>query len=125
MVKISSNLFLNVVNDHIKTVRTKVSKSTDILNRTKTNLSAAILLLLYQTLIQPYFDYCNIIWSVGESVLLEKLFVKQKKVIRTVTFAKWNAHMEPLFDNLRLLKLRVINIYQTSPKWPSLKPRQI
>ena len=73
-------------NDHINTICSKVSKSTGILQRTKQNLSAAT--LLYQTLIQPYFDYCNIIWSVGESVHLEKLFVKQKKAIRAITFAK-------------------------------------
>ena len=81
---------------------------------TRKNLNADTLLLLYQILIQPYFDYCNIIWSVGESVLLEKLFVKQKKAIRAITFAKWNAHTERLFANLRLLKLHDINVYQTS-----------
>ena len=66
-------------NDPIKTVCSKVSKSTGIfLHRTRKKLNADTLLLLYQTLIQPYFDYCNIIWSVGKSVFLEKLFVKQK-----------------------------------------------
>ena len=44
-------------NDHIKTVCNKVNKSTGILHKTKRNVSAATLLLLYQTLIQPYFDY--------------------------------------------------------------------
>ena len=57
--------------DHIKTVCCKVSKSTGILHRSRKNLNTDTLLLLYQTLIQPYFDYCNMIRSVGESVLLE------------------------------------------------------
>ena len=92
----------------------KVSKSTGILHRTRKNLNADTLLLLYQTSIQPYFDYCNIIWSVDESVRLEKLFVKQTKAIRAITFAKWNAHTERLFANLWLLKLHDINVYQTS-----------
>ena len=79
----------------------------------KQNLSAATLLLLYPTLIQPYFDYCNIIWSVGESILLVNLFVKQKR--QFVQSHLLNGMlMEPLFANLRLLKLRDINIYQKS-----------
>ena len=101
-------------NEHIKTVCSKVCKSSGIWHRTRKNLNAGTLLLLYQTLIQPYFDYCNIIWSVGESVRLEKLFVKQKKATRAITFAKWNANTDRLFANLRLLKLDDINVYQTS-----------
>ena len=72
------------------------------------------LLLLYQSLIRPYFYYCNIVWPVGESVRLDKLFVEKKTAIHTITFAKWNAHTEPLFSNLRLLKLHDINMRQTS-----------
>ena len=92
-------------NEHIKTVCSKMSKSTSILHRTRKKLNADTLLLLYQTLIQPYFDNCDIIWSGGKSVLLEKLSVKQKKGIRAITFAKWNAHTDRLFLILRLLKL--------------------
>ena len=40
-------------NDHIKTVCSKVSKSTGILHRTRKNSNVDTLLLLYQTLIQP------------------------------------------------------------------------
>ena len=78
-------------NDHLKTVCTKVSKNTDILYRTRKNLNTNTLLLLYQTLIQPYLEYCNIIWSVDDSDFLKKLFIKQKKDVRAITFGKWNS----------------------------------
>ena len=69
-------------NDHIKTVCTKVNKNTGVLYRTRENLNTNTLLILYQALIQPYLEYCNIIWSVDDSDFLKKLFIKQKKAVR-------------------------------------------
>ena len=37
----------------------------------------------------------------------------EKKVIRAITFTKWNAHSDPLFEQLKILKLKQINIFQT------------
>ena len=48
-------------NDHIEMVCTKVNKNTGILYRTRKNINNNTLLLLYQTLIQAYLEYCNII----------------------------------------------------------------
>ena len=56
-------------NDHIKMVCTKVNKNTGILHRIRKTLNTSTLFLLYQTLIQAYLDYCNIIWSVDDSDL--------------------------------------------------------
>ena len=49
--------------DHIKTVCNKVSNSIGILVRIRTKLNDDILLTLYLTLIQPYLEYCYIIWA--------------------------------------------------------------
>ena len=81
--------------------------------RTRKKINSVTLGMLYQTLIQPYLDYCNIIWSVGESQSLHKLFIKQKKAIRAITFSKWDAHTSPIFKKLRILKLHEINTFQT------------
>ena len=51
-------------------------------------------------------------WAVGGSYL-DHLFKKQKKVIRAITFAKWNAHSDPIFEQLKILKLKKINTLQT------------
>ena len=49
--------------NHIKLVSSKVSKRIGILSKIRYNLSSEILLMLYHTLVQPYFDYCNIIFG--------------------------------------------------------------
>ena len=66
-------------NEHIKPVCTKVSKNTGILYRTRKNLNTNTLLLLYQTLIQPYLEYCNTIWSADDSDFLKKTIHKAKE----------------------------------------------
>ena len=85
---------------HIKTECSKVGKSIVIL----VSLNDDILLALHLTLIQPYLEDCNkICESQIYGVHLTQLFIKQKKAIRIVTQAEWNAHTEPLFTELRLL----------------------
>ena len=99
-------------NDHIQTISNKISKNVDIIFRKRNNLNRNTLLMLYHSMIQPYLDYCNIVWAAGGSYL-DHLFKKQKKSIRTITFAKLNAHSDPIFEQLKVLKLKQINIFQT------------
>ena len=77
------------------------------------NLSSKTLLLLYHALIQSYLDYCNIIWAVGSTYLLDSVFCKQKKAVRAIVFAKWNAHTSEIFKQLNVLTAYVTNKLQT------------
>ena len=85
-----------------------------IIFRTRNNLNRNTLLMLYHSMIQPYFDYCNIMWAAGGSgSYLDHLLKKQKKAIRAITFAKWNAHSDHIFEQLKVLKVKQIDIFQT------------
>jgi hypothetical protein len=68
--------------------------------------------MLYRTLIQPYFEYCNIIWAAESTGALNDLYLKQKRAIRAITFSKWNAHTKPIFYKLKLLPVYDINKLQ-------------
>jgi hypothetical protein len=98
--------------DHIKTVCNKVSKSIGILYKVRKNVKSDILLTLYHTLIEPYFLYCNIVWASQNTVYLHKLLLKQKKAVRIVTCAKWDAHTQPIFKELNLLTIPSLNLFQ-------------
>ena len=71
------NSFLNW-NDHISLAKGKISKTIGILRYVKNKLPGNILRSLYFTLVNPY-EYCNIVWAVKNTVLLQKLFITQKK----------------------------------------------
>ena len=48
--------------------------------RVKNNVDANVLKMLYHTQIQPYFQYCNIIWGTHHTQQIELLFVNKKKL---------------------------------------------
>ena len=91
-----------------------MSKSIGIIYRIRHKLSAHSLLMLYRSLIQPYCDYCNIVWGTGHSSSLETLFRKQKRAIRVINYAKWNSHTSPLFRRFKVLSIFDTNKFQTS-----------
>ena len=80
-----------------------------IINELVHNLPLSVLKMLYLTLIQPYFEYCNIVWAVHKSTALNDLIICQKKAIRIITNSKWNTHTKPLFYNTRILPIDKLN----------------
>jgi len=118
--KVSYTQFLGIVlhenltwQTHILTIERKISKNMGILKALQIKVPRNVLYHLYNTLIYPYLQYCNIAWASQESVHTKRLFVLQKKAIRIVCHAKWNAPSSPLFKQLHTLKFHDINKLQT------------
>ena len=59
------------------------------------------------SLIQPYLNYCNIIWGAADKTILEPLFILQKKAIRIVNRVHYLEHSKPLFESMK-----TVTIYQ-------------
>jgi len=49
--------------EHISQVKTKISKNCGVLNKLKHFLPQSTLLLIYNSLILPYLQYCAIVWA--------------------------------------------------------------
>jgi hypothetical protein len=117
--RVSSTKFLGVIlqenlnwNIHISTLVNKLSKNLGILKTIQHKLNTNILYMLYNTLIYPYLQYCNIAWASQHSKSVENLFTVQKKAIRIICKTAWNSHTAPLFFKLNTLKLSDINNLQ-------------
>jgi hypothetical protein len=100
--------------DHIFTIKQKVQKNIGIIHRIKKNVPSCTLPLLYQTLVHPYLEYCNIVWAIHRGSMLNNLFKCQKRAIRTITYSKMNAHTKPLFSKLNILSVFDINNLQVA-----------
>lgn len=98
---------------HLNKVSNKISRSIGVLNRLKHFLPGAILKTLYNSLIDPYLKYGIMVWGMSATRLLKL----QKKAIRIISNAKYNAHTEPLFKNLEILN---INDILKSQEWKFL-----
>ena len=57
--------------------------------------------MLYNAIVKPNFDYCDIVWGNCSKSTFEKVFRIQKRASRILTGAPYCAHSEPLFKQLR------------------------
>jgi len=69
-------------NEHINQILAKVSKNIGILKKISHLLSTSVLLQLYNTLVLPYLNYCNMICTAASETLLNKLQVLQKRLFK-------------------------------------------
>ena len=86
---------------HIDKISNKISRIIGLLCKRKHILPLFTLKTLYSSLILPHLNYGNLAWGSDTS----HVFKLQKKAIRQITNSKFNAHTEPLFKSLELLKL--------------------
>ena len=64
---------------HINHISSKISKTLAILRLLKYTFPKHILKTLYMSLIQPYLNYCNVIWGAADKTTIEPLSILQKK----------------------------------------------
>ena len=86
---------------HVTEIWSKINRTTGILNKLKNIFPMNILRILYNSLILPYLNYALLIWGHNQG----KLIKQQKKIVRIISKNKYNAHTEPIFKKLKLLKL--------------------
>ena len=69
---------------HIDYISTKIAQGVGILKRTRSFLPKQSLLTLYQSMIEPYFRYCNIVWGQCNETLLVRLQTLQNRAARVI-----------------------------------------
>jgi len=94
---------------HINKISTKIARTVGVLHRLKDIIPSRILLLIYQALISPHLNYGILIWGHNPTNNIKTL---QKKAVRAIANAKYNAHTDPLFKKLKLLKITDIRKLQ-------------
>ena len=87
---------------HVNKIAHKISKYSGILCRLKHFLPPHILRMIYCSIIQSNLNNSLLTWGYD----CNRLIKLQKKIIRIICSSKYNAHTEPLFKKLELLKLR-------------------
>ena len=117
--EVSSFKFLGVCVDnklswksHIDNICKTVSRNIGVMSRLKYYLPSSALLTLYFSLILPYLNYGILAWGNTYHTLLDKLFLLQKKAIRTVFNLHIREHTDPLFFYHKILKIKDLYTFQ-------------
>jgi hypothetical protein len=90
---------------HISQVCSKISKSLFCINRIKNFVDQKSLLTLYYAMIHSHLNYCLNVYSCANTTNLQRLRVKQKEAIRTISNAGYRDHTSPLFKQSKVLPL--------------------
>ena len=88
-------------NDHINKISNKISRNIGILNNLKNLLPEKPKLHIYNSLVLSHLNFGILLW--GHKC--ERVLKLQKKAVRIVKNVKFNAHTEPIFKNLNLLRI--------------------
>ena len=76
-------------NDHVEYISTEIRCGIGILKRTSKFLKEDSLLMIYSSLIEPYFGYCCIIWGQCKEAHKDKLQTLQNKAARSIAKVKY------------------------------------
>ena len=93
-------------------ISSKISKNIGLIKKLSKVIPHHVLITLYNTLITPYLNYCNIILASNYPGRQKPLEVLQKRIIRIICNADRTASTGSLFKQLNLLKFQDINILQ-------------
>ena len=88
---------------HIKQICNKISRSLYAIRTAKNFLSQNALKSLYYALVHSHLIYGIQIWGGAANKYINDVVLLQKKAIRTICNAKYNAHTEPLFKSKKIL----------------------
>ena len=66
--------------------------------------------MLYNAMILPYRNYCNLVWGSTYKTNIQRIIILQKRVIRMVNKSYYNAHTEPTFK--KLLDIHLMHLGQ-------------
>ena len=112
---VESTKFLGVILDnklcwkkHILYVRGKIARSVGTICKSRQIFNQDTLKDLYYSFVYPHLCYCIEIWGSAHKTHIDRLFKLQKKCVRIICKAKWNSPSSPLFSELELLTLILI-----------------
>ena len=99
---------------HVSYISQKIKRNIGIISKARHYINLDILKNLYYSLIYPYLIYGIVAWGNTYQSSINPLFVLQKKCLRLMTFESYNAHSNPIFIRLKLLKLVDLVYLQTA-----------
>ena len=99
---------------HTQHVRKKVVSGCWALHKVKPFVNLPTLRKIYFGLVYPALQYCISSWGHASKCHLEPLNVLNRRAVRTLCSAPWDAHTSPLFYKHNILKLQDIYKLQIS-----------
>ena len=95
--------------NHIDHVNNKVSKCIGILYKLRHALTKRWLINLYNALILPHLNYCNIVWGSVCPSVMSRLFITQKRALKIAMNLPRRTATVHVFEMAKVIKVTDIN----------------
>ena len=99
---------------HIENVSKKIACAIGANKRIRHLTPFNVLVKVYNSLIQPHFDYCNVVWGNCNKGLSEKLQRLQNRAARILMSASYDSNLDDLFRALGWRRLYYQRLEQKS-----------
>ena len=100
--------------EQLTLITKKVNKGLNVMWRLRDFFDIKILTTVYQTLVQPYFDYCSQVWGGFGTTLCDKLQRLQNRAVRIITKSGYEVRSVNLLNQLGLPNLEARRNQQLS-----------
>ena len=108
---------------HTNVIGKRISRAVGVIKKLQLVFPKLILLTIYNALILPHINYCLLSW--GSDIAVKSIFMLQKRAIRAISSAGYNAHTEPLFKFYNVLKVEDIYNYRLLVLYYNLKHKNV
>ena len=113
--------FLGVVMDekltwceHVQYIKCKIAKGIGIISKARRLLNYETLCTLYHCFVYPYLNYCIEVWGDTFKTHLQTLVKLQKRVLRIISYSRWNASVDHLYKHYFIMQLKKIHFYKVT-----------
>lgn len=103
--------------DHINFIISKLSSVAGLIYRNKHILPRRIKLLLYNSLFYSHINYGHLIWGTTTLTNFQKIFVLQKKILRSICNVSLEYPADLLFNELGVMKIFDLYRYRLCLKY--------
>ena len=101
--------------DHTDYISTKIKRNIGAIKRIRNSLPKDYLEMLYKTIVEPHFRYCNTVWGHCGDTLLNRLQALQNRATRIISSQKYaNTDHKYLLKNLKWLNVRQLIMLDTA-----------
>ena len=92
-------------NDNVEYTRKKALKGLHMLKRAKPFLPHNILKTVYNAIVLPHLEYCNIVWGNCGSTIASRLQIIQNRSARIICGVPWNTPSQEVLHKLKWVPL--------------------
>ena len=92
-------------NEHINQISRKIASGIGALKRIRSFVPDTTLQFIFNSLVQPYFDYCCVVWDNCSKTLADKLQKLQNRAARILTFSSYDVNADVVLASIDWKKL--------------------